>query len=305
MFRTHVGKALRWAKRQRRGRLESHTRAFQALFPPEARVERVAGGFRFTEGPVWLRAEDCLLFTDIPANRIHRLTSSGVETFREPSGHANGLTLDREDRLITCEHSNRRVTRTECDGSVSVLADSFDGKRLNSPNDVIVLKDRSIVFTDPPYGIRPQDQEQRHQGVYRIAPSGELTLMVDDFDRPNGLAVSPDQSKLYVDDSSELRHIRVFDVEPHGVVNGGRIFAELHGPGRAAPDGIKIDESGNVFCAAAQGVWVFSSAGVHLGTIRTPEKPSNCSFGGIDSKTLYITAETSIYSVRVRCAGLR
>jgi gluconolactonase len=278
---------------------------FAGLFSPGVRLERLATGFRFTEGPVWIPGQACLLFSDIPANCIHRMTADGrVSVFREPSGQSNGLTRDAAGRLIACEQRNRRVTRTETDGTLSVLADSYNGQRLNSPNDVVVGPDGAIYFTDPPYGIRPEQQQVPHQGVYRLDPEhGDISLVADDFDRPNGLAFSPDGKRLYIDDSSERRHIRVFDVGEDGSLSNGRLFHDMRVPQRGAPDGMKVDAAGNVYCTGARGVWVFDPDGRHLGTIRMPEKPSNCAWGDRDCKSLYITAPAAVYRIRVSIPG--
>ena len=304
-WRRRVGKLGRRAQCAVFGPLLSKSPVFTRLFPPRVRLERVAKGFRFTEGPVWLPGQACLLFSDIPASSIHRLTvDGGVSVFRAPSGNANGLTCDADGRVIACEQGNRRLTRTEADGALTVLADSYRGQRLNSPNDVVVGLDGSIYFTDPPYGIRPEEQELPLQGVYRVDPArGDVELVADDFDRPNGLAFSPDGKRLYVDDSSARRHIRVFDVEEDGGLANGRLFHDMRVPKRGAPDGMKVDEQGNVYCTGAGGVWVFDSAGQHLGMIRMPEKPSNCAWGDPDYKSLYITAPTSLYRVRVSIPG--
>jgi gluconolactonase len=185
--------------------------------------------------------------------------------FRQPSGQANGNTRDREGRLITCEHKNRRVSRTEKDGRVVTLAERFEGKRLNSPNDVVVKSDGSIYFTDPPYGIGREQEELGFYGVYRLTADGTLTLLVRDFVRPNGLAFSPDESKLYVDDSQEGPH-PVFDVRKDGTLANGRVFAELKAPGkRGVPDGMKVDTRGNVYCTGPEGVWVFDKSGTSRG----------------------------------------
>ena len=252
-----------------------------------------------------LKRKRRLLFSDIPANRIYRLAADGrVTTFREPSGNSNGLTRDKEGRLIACEHGNRRVTRTEADGSVVVLAQNFRGKRLNSPNDVIVKSDGAIYFTDPSYGIKSEEQEQPVQGVYRLSPDGdEFTLVADDFARPNGLAFSPDEKKLYIDDS-ERRHIRVFDVHDDGSLSEGSVFHDMNVSTPGSPDGMKVDVEGHVYCTGAGGVWVFDPAGNHLGTIITPEKPSNCAWGDDDWRSLYITAVTSVYKIRVNTPGI-
>ena len=284
------------------GCLENKTEAFKNLFPKDATVDRVATGFRFTEGPVWFAGQGHLLFSDIPANQILKLAFDGqVMTMRHPSGNANGLTRDRQGRLITCEHSNRRITRTEKDGSITVLADQFQGKKLNSPNDVVVKSDGAIYFTDPPYGIKPDQQEQP-----RLSPEGnELRIVADDFERPNGLAFSPDEKRLYIDDSSERRHIRVFDVQADGSLSNGRIFHDMNIDEPGSPDGMKVDVNGHIYCTGPGGVWVFDGEGKHLGTIVTPEKPSNCAWGDNDWQSLYITARTSVYRIRVNIPGIR
>src|SRR5581483_2605006 len=289
------------------GRLEAKSEAFNIFFPEDATIECVATGFRFTEGPIWFAEEKHLLFSDIPANQILKLTSDRrVEIFRQPSGNSNGLTRDKERRLIACEHSNRRITRTEKDGSITVLADKFQCKRLNSPNDVVVKSDGAIYFTDPPYGIKPDQQEQPIQGVYRLSPDGrELIVVATDFERPNGLAFSPDEKKLYIDDSSHRRHIRVFDVQADGSLSNGRIFHDMNVREAGSPDGMKVDIYGNIYCTGAGGVWVFDPEGNHLGIIVTPEKPSNCAWGGEDWKSLYITACTSVYKIQVNIPGIK
>ena len=286
--------------------LRAKTSNFPSLFPRKAQIIRVATGFRFTEGPLWFSKGNYLLFSDIPANTIFRLSANGqVTVFRQPSGNSNGLTLDREGRLLACEHGNRRVTRTEHDGSVRVVADKFGGNILNSPNDVVVKSDGSIYFTDPPYGIKPAQQEQLIQGVYRLDPARALlALVADDFDRPNGLAFSPDESKLYIDDSSARRHIRVFDVKPDGSLTNGRLFHDMDSKEKGSPDGMKVDQLGHLYCTGPGGVWVFDPKGQHLGTIVTPEKPANCAWGDDDLRTLYITAKTSVYTIRVNIPGI-
>lgn len=269
----------------------------------EGEPERVATGFQFTEGPLW-HPDGYLLFSDIPANQIRKWTPGGeVTIFREPSGNSNGLTFDRQGRLIACEHGNRRVSRTEKDGTIVTLADRYQGKRLNSPNDVVVKSDGSIYFTDPPYGVRPEDRELDFQGVYRWAPDGTLTLLVDDFEKPNGLAFSPDEKTLYIADT-DRRHVRAFDVQPDGTLANGRTFAELKSDAPGGPDGMKVDVEGNLYVTGPGGTWVFDPTGKHLGTIVTPEAPANCAWGDADGKTLYLTARTSVYRVRVKVAGV-
>lgn len=257
-------------------------------------VETVAEGFLFSEGPVWLSSGE-LVFSDIPADTIFRTDKS---VFRRPSGKSNGLTLDHEDRLIACEHWNRRVTRTEDDGTITVLAESYDGKKLNSPNDAIVRSDGVIYFTDPPYGLEGREQEQPCQGVYMIAPDGTLTRLVDDFIKPNGIGLSPDEKTLYVADTEGL-HVRAFDVAEDGSISNDRVFCEL-----SYPDGMAIDTKGYVWCTAEDGVRVFTPAGDLVHTVVAPQAPANCTFGDDDGKTLYITARTGLYKVSVAIAGI-
>ncbi|NOZ20262.1 MAG: SMP-30/gluconolactonase/LRE family protein [Planctomycetes bacterium] len=293
----------------RLGRFEEKHPDFKKIVPEGAVVEKVDTGFRFTEGPVWNAKEDCLRFSDIPANIIY-LWRSGKksEVFRDPSGHSNGLTYDKQGRLIACEHGNRRVSRTERDGSITVLAERYEGKRLNSPNDVVVKSDGSLYFTDPPYGLKKQkeDKELDFQGVYRISPDGKtLTLLIDDFDRPNGLAFSPDEKTLYIADSSKRRHIRAFDVKEDGTLANGRLFANLHHDDPGVPDGMKVDVEGNVYSTGPGGVWVFNPKGELLGRIVTPEVPANCAWGDADWKSLYTTARTSVYRVKLSIQGIK
>jgi sugar lactone lactonase YvrE len=287
--------------------VEQHHSDFQKIVPGGASLDRVAGGLGFTEGPVW--RGDHLLFSDIPRNRICRLKflQEGPEltTFRSPGGNPNGQTLDRQGRLLTCEHSGRRVVRTEIDGSVKVLADFYQGKRLNSPNDIIVRSDGSIYFTDPTFGLGtpPRWQEIPQKGVYRITPAGELTLLVADFDLPNGLCFAPGETVLYINDT-RLGHIRAFDVNPDGTVQNGRVFAELKGKEPGAPDGMKADRDGNVYCTGPGGIWIMDAAGKYLGRLLLPETPANLTWGDSDWRTLFITAQTSIYRLRLLIPGL-
>jgi len=279
----------------------------EAILDLDVGVTKIVGGFQFTEGPVW-DPRGYLLFSDIPANTIYKWTpgASEVEVFRTPSGHSNGLTLDHAGRLIACEH-DRRVSRTEGDGTVVTLVDRYQGKRLNSPNDVVVKSDGSIYLTDPPYGLPQQEQgkELDFNGVYRLAPDGTLTLLDDSFVRPNGLAFSPDESTLYIADTREM-HIRAFDVRPDGTLANGRVFAGLREPGKSgAPDGMKVDVKGNVFCTGPGGIWILHPTGRVLGKIETPEVPANLAWGDADGRTLYITARTSIYRVRVKTGRAR
>lgn len=292
---------------------------FRRLIPEESAVERIAAGFAFTEGPLW--NGDHLLFSDIPKNRIVRWRElpegPEVTTLRYPSGFpldrptrveqpgSNGLTLDRQGRLVACEHGNRRVSRTEPDGGIVTLAERWDGKRLNSPNDVVVRSDGAVFFSDPAYGLYEQREgkELSFQGVYRIDPDGTLDLLVDDFEKPNGLAFSPDERTLYVDDTAR-RHIRAFDVDRDGRLSRDRVFASLEHPDQGGPDGMKADIEGNVYCAAAGGIWVFDAGGTCLGRALLPERPSNCAWGDADSKTLFITARSNVYRLRVSVPGV-
>jgi gluconolactonase len=279
------------------------------LIAPGAKVEKVADGFGFIEGPVW-RKEGYLLFTDIPRNRIMKWhPKDGVSIFREPSEQANGLAIDAQGRLISCEHRARRVSRTEADGKVVTVVDKFEGKRLNSPNDLAIGRDGSIYFTDPPYGL-PQQKEGKDldfNGVFRLTPKGDLTALVKDFERPNGIAFSPDRKILYVADTAK-RSLRAFDVKADGSLANDRVFAELQ-PWAAniqgGPDGMKVDVKGNVFATGPGGVWVFDKQGKRLGVIITPEVPANCGFGDADFKTLYMTSRTGLYRIRVQFAGTK
>jgi len=265
--------------------------------------EKLATGFQFTEGPIW-QPDGALLFSDIPANRIYRWTPEhGAQVWREPTGNANGNTLDRQGRLLSCEHSGRRVAITAADGTVTTLVDRYQGKRLNSPNDVVVKSNGVVYFTDPPYGIKPEEREQAHNGVYRVLTDGTIELLAADFERPNGLAFSPDESILYVDDSAH-RHVRAFDVQADGTVTNSRIIADMDHPQPGSPDGMKIDEAGHLYVTGATGVWVFEPDGTLLGVIVTPERPANCAWGDADRQSLYITAQTSLYRVRTKIAGV-
>ncbi len=264
--------------------------------------EILATGFQFTEGPVWQPGAG-LRFSDIPAGIIYRWTPGrGVEVYREPSGHSNGLTLDREGRLLACEHGNRRVSREEADGCVVTLADRYGDRRLNSPNDIVVRSDGAIYFTDPPYGLDPAPPEQPCNGVYMIRPDGELVLVADDFDRPNGLAFSPDEGILYIDDSRR-RHVRALDVQADGTLTNSRILCDMDHPQPGSPDGMKVDREGNLYVAGATGVWVFESDGTHLGVLVTPERPANLAWGDDDQRSLYVTARTSVCRFRVAVPG--
>lgn len=266
-------------------------------------IEPIAEGFQFTEGPVWM-PDESLLFSDIPANRIYRWTpETGHAVWREPSGQSNGLCLDRQNRLIACEHANRRVSRTEADGTVVTLADRYEGKRLNSPNDAAIAPDGGIYFTDPPYGVEAGLRELDFQGVYRIPPDGgPLQLLLADFDRPNGLVFSPDYHKLYIADSAR-RHVRAFDVQADGSLANGRLFIETGG-GSQVPDGMTVDRAGNLYVPAEGGLWVVNATGEHIHTFAFPQFVSNCTFGEADRKSLFVTATSTVYRIRLPIGGV-
>jgi len=276
-----------------------------------APVKKIAEGFDWVEGPVWFGDANCLLFSDIPNNRIMRWTPDvGISVYRQPSNFANGHTRDRQGRLISCEHGSRSVTRTEFDGSITLIADSFNGKKLNSPNDVVVKSDNSIWFTDPHYGIMSnyegyKSEQELPCHVYRVDPdSGTIESVVTDMNCPNGLAFSPDESRLYVADTgrvghSDQQHIRVFDVAGNKL-SGGNVYAVIH-PGCA--DGFRIDTDGNLWSSAADGVHCYSADGTLLGKILVPELVSNVCFGGRSKHQLFITATTGVYMISLNRKG--
>ena len=274
-------------------------------------LEKLATGFAFTEGPVWHPYEKWLIFSDIPNGRLHkRMPNGNISVFRDPSHKANGNTLDRRGRLLSCEHATSRVTRAEKDGKTKVLATHHGDKELNSPNDIVVATGGAIYFTDPIYGRNPffgvpRPQNLSFQGVYRIDDDGaRLTLLADDFAQPNGLCFSLDKSRLFVNDTVR-RHIRVFNVTDNGDLMGGAVWAVTEGSAPGAPDGMKIDSCGNVYCCGPGGIHVFDPSGDVLGVILTPEPCANFTFGDEDLRSLYITASTSLYRLRVRVPGLR
>ncbi|MGZ4611924.1 MAG: SMP-30/gluconolactonase/LRE family protein [Kineosporiaceae bacterium] len=282
-----------------------------------AAVERIATGFRWAEGPVWFGDHQCLVFSDIPENRLLRwdAVTGGVSVFRAPSNHANGNTRDELGRLVTCEHLSRRVTRTEHDGSITVLADRYDGRRLNAPNDVAIAPDGAVWFTDPGYGIMSdyeggKAERELPTAVYRVDPaSGGVELVVADLDRPNGLCFSQDGSRLYVVDSGATRSIHAYDVDDvaDGAVTGGRRFVDMS-PGTS--DGIRCDGDGNLWSAAGgggdgyDGVHVFDPDGRLLGQILLPEACANLCFGGPARNRLFMTASRSVYALYVNARGL-
>ncbi len=279
-----------------------------------AEATRVCTGFSFTEGPVWVPGDACLLFSDIPNNRIHRWRPgmADAEVYRAPSRNSNGLTLDRDGNVLACEHSGRQISRAPYGGTETTLVDRFDGKKLNSPNDVVVHSSGAIYFTDPTYGIRDSratglevEQELPHQGVYRLDADGTLTLLDASFSQPNGLAFSPDESFLYIGDSQELV-VRRFRVLPAGTLEDGTLFVDMRGHGRSGPpDGMKVDEDGRLWSTGPGGVWVVEPDGRLLGILAIPaEYPANLTFGGPDFSTLFLTAHTSVYRIETAVRGI-
>jgi gluconolactonase len=322
------------------GTIERLDPALDKLIPPDAKVEKLAEGFDWVEGPVWVKdkkekAGGYLLFSDIPMNSIYKWTEgAGISLFMKPSGcHAgadcaalkepgsNALTVDKKGNLLMCEHGDRRVARlaslTKPDGKQLPLAAKYDGKRFNSPNDLTIASGGDVFFTDPPYGLVPKDpakkdtfpgQEQKIQGVYRLDPKGKVTLLHDGLERPNGIALSPDEKTLYVANSHPPRPIwMAFDVKPDHTLANGRVFfdaaaliAKTKRPGM--PDGMKVDKQGNLFATGPGGVLIFSPAGKHLGTILTGQATANVAFGD-DGSTLYITADSLIARVKTKTVG--
>ncbi|MCA1491620.1 SMP-30/gluconolactonase/LRE family protein [Ensifer sp. NBAIM29] len=286
---------------------------FAHLIVGSARLEELYSGCRWAEGPVWFSDANQLVWSDIPNQRMLRWTpEGGVSVFRQPSNFANGHTRDRQGRLISCEHGTRRITRTEIDGSITTLAESFDGRRLNSPNDVVVRSDGTIWFTDPTYGILSDyegfraEPEQEGRNVYRLDPeTGELAAVATDFNQPNGLAFSPDETILYVADSGAShddalpRHIRAFDVRDGRLANG-RVFATID---KGIPDGIRTDTAGNLWSSAGDGVHCFAPDGVRIGKILVPQTVANLTFGGPRRNRLFIAATTSLYAIYVTATG--
>lgn len=268
-------------------------------------AERLNTGFEFTEGPLW-HPDGYLLFVDIRKSQILKwVPGQRYRVFRENTNEGNGLTLDLQRRLITCEMAARRVTRTEKDGRNTVLADNYEGKRLNRVNDVICRSDGSIFFTDPGARVSASERELDFSGVYRIAPDGNLQLVTADCDYPNGLAFSPDEKVLYVANSRDQKYIRAFDIQADGSVANSRVFADMSAPEGEVPDGMKVDAEGRVFCTGPGGTWIYEDTGELIGVLRTDEVPANCAFGGSDRRTLFLTARTSIYTVRVKTPGIK
>ncbi len=294
--------------------------AFDALVPADAQIEKLAGGFTFTEGPIW-RPSGVLWFSDVVGNVVRQWSPNGkVTEILNPGGYdgkgnlpaggfngPNGMTADKDGAVLLCQHGYRRIVRISKDLRVTTLVDKFEGKKFNSPNDLVYRSDGSLYFTDPPYGLPKQDsdpaKELKFNAVFRLT-NGKLQAVIEDLTRPNGIAFSPDQKTLYVSNSDEQRKVwMAYDVADNGTVSNGRVFFDVttekeHG----LPDGMKVDERGNIYATGPGGVWVFSPAGEHLGTIKTPETPANCNWGD-DGKSLYITARTGLYRIKLAVAG--
>jgi len=284
-------------------RVEILDDAFKQVADAAAEVRQIATDLQFTEGPTWYAAGSCLLFSDIPANRIYKWSEKGgLTVWREPSHNANGHTTDCQGRLVSCEHGSRRVTRTAKDGQVTVLCSTYKGKRLNSPNDVAVKSDGTIWFTDPPYGLKREEQEQPACYVFRLdAGAKEPVVVASDFTRPNGIAFSPDERWVYVANSDgKAAHVRRFRVTADNALADGRVFCTIR-PG--GPDGIRCDAGGRLYVSAGDGVQVFSPAGKLIGKVRTPQGAANCAFGGPDGRTFFITARKSVWAVRLKVSG--
>jgi len=298
--------------------VKAESEELHELVEANTEVEQIGTGFTFTEGPIWNQAGQYLLFSDMPGDTRRRWDEQGgVREVAKPSNKGNGMTLDTNGRLIVCEHSTSSVVRMDPDGlggGREVLATHYDGKELNSPNDVVIHSSGAIYFTDPTYGRMPvfgieREQDLDFQGVYRIPPGGgELTLLVDDFVQPNGLCFSPDESLLYINDTDHA-HIRVFDVAGDGTISNGRVFAAGIGTGDMTTgelvDGMKCDERGNVWVTGPKGVWVFAPGGEHLGLIEIPENVGNIHWGGPDWNWLFVPACTSVYRVKTKVSGRR
>jgi len=306
-------------------RIERVDPAIDAIVPVNAKLWKLAEGFRFTEGPVWVRDGGYLLFSDPNANRIYRYSDeSGLSVFREKSGYdaadvgeygqpgSNGLTLDTQGRLTINEHGRHRVSRLERDGSISVLASDYQGKRLNSPNDLVYRSDGSVYFTDPPFGLPKFAADPRKElpfsGVFRATPAGKVTLLTQEFTGPNGIAFSPDEKTLYVGNwDPRAKLVMQYPVRRDGSLGAGVVFVDLTQtiPGDEALDGIKVDKLGHVYLSAPGGVWIFDAGGKHLGTIVAPSPVHNFAWGGPDGKTLYLCARSNLYRIPLLVEGVR
>ncbi|HTS31191.1 MAG TPA: SMP-30/gluconolactonase/LRE family protein [Bryobacteraceae bacterium] len=292
--------------------------AFDSLVSKDAVIEKVAGGFSFTEGPLW-RPDGVLWFSDVTGNVVRSVTPSGQVTVLIPKAGGessappgsfigpNGMISDKDGYVLLCQHTNRRIVRVAKDLTVTGYLEKFEGKRFNSPNDLVYRSDGTLYFTDPPYGLLKQDddpaKELKFNGVFRYA-NGKLTALIKDLSRPNGLAFSPDEKTLYVANSDEKKRIWMrYDVAPDGTVSNGKVFADVTADKELGlPDGFKVDSQGNIWTSGPAGIWVFAPDGKHLGTLKMPEVPANCNWGD-DGKTLYITAVTGVYRIKTSVMG--
>jgi gluconolactonase len=288
---------------QRAFALKGDSPRFWSLIAPDAQLVKVGTGFGFTEGPVW-DDRGFLYISDEEQNKIFKLYEDGRKEELIALGDPDGNTYDLSGRLIDCASVLRAIIRIAPDGSYAVLADKFEGKKFNSPNDVIMGPDGAVYFTDPTLDlVKGEKQEIPFQGVYRLDDAGKVRLLTKDLTQPNGLAFSPDGRRFYVDDSDE-RNIRVYDFNPDATLSNGRIFADEHGgPHEGVPDGMKVDRQGNLYVTGPKGIWIWDPEGHHLGTIEMPEQPANLTWGGPGAQTLYITATTSVYKLKTKARG--
>jgi gluconolactonase len=290
--------------------VEIRDEAFRAIVGDDAPLETLASGLGFTEGPIWHPREKHLTFSDMFQDTMRRWTpAGGVVTFRKPSNKTNGNTYDRQGRMLSCEHVTSRVTRTGLDGRIEVLATHYKGKELNSPNDIVVKSNGRIYFTDPIFGRwekygKARDPELDFRGVYSMNEDGsDLTLLVDDFEQPNGLCFSRDESVMFICDTPR-GHIRSFKVDGKGLLSGGDVWAPVSGAGDGVPDGLKVDRDGNVYSCGPGGLHVFSPKGHCLGVIRTPEQTANFTFGGEDMRDIFLTSTSFLFRTRSKTPGV-
>ena len=273
----------------------------ESIVDPNVEFEQIASGMQFTEGPVWLPRQQMFVYSDIPASKMYRWTKAdGVSVFRDPSNNANGNTVDNEGRLLTCEHGSRRVTRTEHDGTITVLADQHKGGKLNSPNDVVVKKDNTIWFSDPPFGLNNRPKEQAGDHIFRLDPGATEPVPMDiDLVNPNGLCFSPDEQLLYIaeDDFAKQPRIRRFHVTKENTLTDDGVFTNIT---PFCPDGMRVDSAGRMFSTAGDGVQVFRADGTMIGKFLTPETTANCCFGGPGGKWFFMTAGTSVWRVALK-----
>lgn len=307
------------------GAITRHDPTFDALVPADAKLERIATGFEWSEGPVWSKKGQFLLFSDIPNNAVMKwMDGEGLSRHLKPSGYtgsaprggetgSNGLLFDAEGRLVLCQHGDRRVARLGDDGSFATLADRFEGKRFNSPNDAVFKSNGDLYFTDPPYGlekgIEDPARELDFQGVYRLSKEGALSLVTRELTRPNGIGFSPDEKVLYVANSDPEKAVwMAFDVQPDGSVANGRVFFDatpwVKEMKKGLPDGLKVDQAGNIFATGPGGIHVFSPQGKLLGTIDPGEATANCAFGGPDGTTLYVASDMNLCRIKLTTKGL-